>query len=92
MSAIATLRTAVSAVLTTVEWRTLGVLEVTENAAGMFLVAVTDAVKTATVQIVGIAFGLARTVVAEAFNVADSVVDAALGEVQDDDEVKREGD
>ncbi len=86
MSAIGTLRTAVNTLLSTAEARTLGVLDATERAASAFLTVITDAVRLAATQIVSIAFTLANTVVEEAFNVAGSAVNAALGEVQDDEE------
>ncbi|KKM69981.1 hypothetical protein LCGC14_1445310 [marine sediment metagenome] len=91
MNKVSTLRKGVNVVLTETENRVQGVLEAAERAVSIFVFTIFSAATAAVNQVVDIAFDLAKVVVEEAFNVAESVVTATLGEVSFDEEMNSVG-
>ena len=92
MGAVTTLRKAVDIVLAEAEARLGNVLETINGAVNEFVGEVFHAAGRAVQQVVDTAFDLAGIVVAEAFNIADSVATAALGDVLDDGSLGDEDD
>lgn len=85
MSAITSLRGAIEGVTDEAEDRAIGVLRATEGAFLAFVSAIFVAVEVSVRQVVQVGFGLANTFVSEGFNVADAVITAVLGEVEEED-------
>ena len=84
MSAITSLRGAIEGVTDEAEDRVIGVLRATEGAFLAFVSAIFVAVEVSVRQVVQVGFGLANTFVSEGFNVADAVITAVLGEVEEE--------
>ncbi len=86
MSAITSLRRGVEAVTDEAEDRAIGVLRATEGAILAFVSAIFVAVEVSVRQVVQVGFGLVNTFVTESFTVVDSVISAALGVPESEDE------
>lgn len=84
MGIATTLRKAVGVVLAEAEDRAVNILATTNDAVSEFIGAVFYAASVAAQQVVDIVFDLAGTAVTEAFNVAEAVVTAVLGDELED--------